>query len=155
MKNFTEQEVRQLVRDLEIELTNRGIDADMRIVDSTTDFGCSSYLYVGNRFKVRASDHSCGTKRILEEICLFSVNSVADELEYYYFPDRFETKKVLVFGCVHDRGLDTLVFENGKVFTKNNIEVNVIDDSNWFTQKGREMVKIQLKNKEEVIIKRK
>ena len=89
IENFAD-EVRTLVGNVE-----------MSINHSETDFGKSSYLYVGP-FKIRCSDHGVGTQRVFSELHLHDITkqSILDRIERYFFPDRFQEVESLTYGDV-------------------------------------------------------
>jgi len=88
--------VRQQIEDLRSRLVSAGCPDDhMEASHSKTTWGYSSYLLVGANptqpdIKIRCSDHSCGTQRVLSEIHLTNDEQQVFELvERYFFPERY------------------------------------------------------------------
>lgn len=94
---MTTQEIRNNVRELKAMLEAANVAAIFSVADSTTDFGCSSYLIVksfdGNvSLKVRCSDHGVGTRRAVNELHIYNneLNSVFESIERIFHADRYE-----------------------------------------------------------------
>jgi len=114
---------------------------DYSINHSSTDFGCSSYLYVST-LKIRASDHSTGNQRILSEVplCDFNFNEVVFLIERFVFPERFEKTVFLDFGDVREikkSKIETLPWE-----------YKINKDVTRISKRGHEMSLIQCRNVE-------
>lgn len=135
--------VKQTILDLEKALLNIGVDNnDIKIVHSETNFGKSSYLYV-NGLKVRSSDHSTGSTRLLEEyhIGYINFNDIVLQLEIRLFPGRFEQKEILVYGDAHERTENAM----------QNCAYEYIIHGERIGKKGNKIYNVSLKNKIEII----
>lgn len=134
---------KEYIRVLGAKLESLGIN-DFRYSDSETNFGKSSYL-LADGIKVRCSDHDISNiDRMRNEIRLFSFNftEVVQEIERFYFPERYQKVTALVFGDAYYIGRD-------KLHTIQD-EFKIIEDVAFVTKKGREMSKIARRNVEEV-----
>lgn len=133
----------EYIRVLGAKLESLGIN-DFSYADSETNFGKSSYL-LADGLKVRCSDHSISNiDRMRSEIPLFCFNftEVVEEIERFYFPERYKKITTLAFG-------DTHYFAKDKLHTIRD-EFKVIEDVAFVTKKGREMSKISKRNVEEI-----
>lgn len=134
---------KEYIRVLGAKLELLGIN-NFRYSDSETNFGKSSYLIAGP-IKVRCSDHGISNiDRMKSEIPLFEFNftKVVEEIERFYFPERYEKVITLAFGDAHFIGKD-------KLHTIRE-EIKIIEEVAFITKKGREMSKIARRNVEEV-----
>lgn len=135
-------------------LEARGIVID-NIVDSKTDFGSSSYLYIEKdtlNIKVRASDHSVtSVYRVLNEYHINNVGnwiweSHLNEIERRVFPERFIEERNMVFGDAKDFPVDKL----GNLKR----EYIIVKENYFISKKGRLFHQIRERNKEEVVYNR-
>ncbi len=131
---------REIILELEKQITNLSI-TNYSISHSSTNFGESSYMYV-NGMKIRASDHSTGVRRMIEEVALFEINfnSVLQLIERISFPGRYTKMISLEFGDAFEmkkEKLDTL-----------NCEYEVIESISRISKRGFEMSIIRKRNKE-------
>jgi hypothetical protein len=109
---------------------------------SRTNFGASNYLniYASEEFdhhiKLRISDHSCGTARIVSERHYFRSmhQEIIDEIERYYFSSNFNAKEVVSGTSFRDVSPDQVE----KI--ANNYDVVNID--NYVTKKGKTLARI-------------
>lgn len=126
-------------------LIERGIDSSyFSFSNSETNFGFSSYLYVGP-FKVRCSDHSVSTPhRILDEMHLheITIDSHLDEIERHYFPERFEKIINLEFGSQQEANENKIM---GLI--NSGIEFKYIQKDYRISTKGSHISMIAVKNK--------
>lgn len=94
---MTTQEIKSV--ELSNELTNRGISNHFSV--SNTDFGTSCYFTFYNnsesndKYVVRISDHSANnivriSNERMEYVETINIVNVADSIELYLFPERFE-----------------------------------------------------------------
>lgn len=146
----TVESIRQAIRSLGSDLINRGVpQSEINYSDSSTSFGNSSYLMVGTH-KVRVSDHSVtAPRRIMNEwhLCEYTYNRIANEIERYFFPERFEKIVEMVYG-------DEIEFPFDKIQNEPNTTV-VINECKYITKRGRTMCTIVRQNIEQITYKRK
>jgi len=133
-----------LLEKLVSKLEDVGIVADMSISKSKTNFGYSTYLYVGP-FKIRASDHSTGLNRMMEEYPLFShnFNEIFETVERYYFSERYEEIKSLEFGNEHEANDNKI-----KGLEVAGIEYEVVKPNIRKSKKGSNISIIRVRNQE-------
>lgn len=148
MRNLTKEEVKNIIESFYNSLKSLNLDSFVdKVCHSSTDFGNSSYLYIGP-YKVRVSDHSVKDRRVLTELHLsdFNFNEVLEVIEKYFFPERFEQIETYEFGDVHERkesSLSALYFD-----------YKIISGSERLSKKGEKLVSVQIKNKKVVSFKR-
>jgi len=134
------RDTKKVIKDFTDKLDSLSI-SDYKIVNSVTDFGKSSYVYVSG-LKIRCSDHGCGVRRVLSEVHLFegNINDVVERVERINYPDRFKKVTTLQLGDSHLFPVDRL----------NTIkcDVEVLKDNAFITKKGRVMAKIRKRNVE-------
>ena len=135
-----------LLEKLASQLENAGIVAEMSISKSKTDFGYSTYLYV-DHFKIRASDHSTGLNRMMQEYPLFSFNfnEVFEMIERHYFSERYEEVKSLEFGNEHEANDNKI-----KGLEVAGIEYEVVKPNIRKSKKGSNISIIRVRNQEKI-----
>lgn len=135
--NNIKQTIEMFAKEVESVVGN----VEMRISHSQTDFGQSSYLYVGP-FKVRCSDHSTGIHRIMSELnlCELTKQSILETIERYFFPERFKKVVTVEFGDAHEASQNKI---NGLKH-----EYKVIEGNVRTSKKGQAISIIRVKNVE-------
>lgn len=144
---MTKQDQIKIIEKLSEELKSSGVTEFMSISKSETSFGASTYLYVGDTFKVRASDHSVGTSRLLNELHVndLSFNFIFQTIERYFFPERYEKVVSLEFGDSHEateKKISSLI--------KNGVDFKYIEKDFKTSKKGNKISMIQVRNMEEI-----
>lgn len=136
--NLTYTDPKEIVSRFTTELDKLGLEYS--VAHSTTDFGNSSYIYVG-KFKIRASDHSTGIGRMLSEEPLFDLTfkQILEDVERHFFPERFEQVFEMKFGHPH--------FKTESQLLALPYEYEIVDPSQSFvSSKGNLMHYVHVKN---------